>query len=94
MRAHALSPKRTLFTRVQIRNPFDNICFNFEQINVLFYSPALADRFNRLFTGFIARAANVLEGFLANNQELINESSGNWYNDANALASLLASINL
>ncbi|HYE69099.1 MAG TPA: hypothetical protein VEA58_10850 [Anaerovoracaceae bacterium] len=67
---------------------------DFRNTFLLFYGPELADRFNDLFTSFTARSTNVIEGFLSNNQDLINQSVRDWYNDANQLANFLASINL
>lgn len=67
---------------------------DFRNTILLFYGPELADRFNNLFTSFIAKPTNVIEGFLSNNQQLINQSVSNWYSDANELAKFLANINL
>lgn len=66
---------------------------DFRDVILLFYGPELADRFNSLFTSFIAKPTNVIEGFLSNDLELVNESVQDWYNDANMLASFLAELN-
>ena len=58
-----------------------------------FYGPELADRYNSLFTSFIAKPTNVIEGFLSDDQELVNTSVRNWYSDVNELADLLAGLN-
>lgn len=67
---------------------------DFRNTILLFYGPELADNFNGLFTAFIARPTNIIEGFLSNNQEFVNQSVRNWYNDADQLANFFAKINL
>ncbi|MDD4564610.1 MAG: hypothetical protein PHE79_03935 [Eubacteriales bacterium] len=67
---------------------------DFRNAIMLFYGPELADRFNSLFTAFIGRPTNIIEGILSNNQEQLNESVRNWYRDADELANFLASLNL
>lgn len=70
----------------RLSNDFRNAFF-------VFYGPEFADHFNNLLTNFIAKSTNVIQGFLANDQELVNASVRSWYYDAEALASFLASIN-
>ncbi len=66
---------------------------DFRSAFFVFYGPEFADDFNNLLTNFIAKSTNVIQGFLANDQELVNASVRSWYSDAEALASFLARIN-
>lgn len=67
---------------------------DFRNAFLLFYGPEIADEFNNLFTNFIASSTNVIEGYGANNQELINQGVQEWYENADLLAEFLASINM
>jgi len=67
---------------------------DFRNVMMLFYGPELADQFNQIFTSFLAKPINIVQGLMTNNQELVNQSVQNWYGDANELANFLASINL
>lgn len=67
---------------------------DFRNAFMLFYGPELANRMNDLLTNFIANGINVIEGYTANNQDLINASVQRWYKDADTLSLFLATINL
>jgi hypothetical protein len=65
----------------------------FRNAILLFYGPELANQFGVLFTSFIAKATNVIEGYLTGNQQLISQSVQSWYRNADELADFLGSIN-
>jgi hypothetical protein len=67
---------------------------DFRNAFLTFYGPEIANRFGNLFTNFVAKPANVIEGYQSNNQDLINQSTQTWYQSANELAHFLARINL
>lgn len=71
---------------LEVTSDFRNALF-------VFYGPVIADRFNNLFTSFIAKPTSVIQGYLANDPEMVNASARSWYSDAVALAGFLASIN-
>jgi len=61
---------------------------------IIFYGPAIADRFSGLLTNFISNIFTTLEGYGSNNQELLNQSVQKWYSDADDLSKFLDSINI
>ncbi|MDD3168176.1 MAG: hypothetical protein PHC91_01770 [Eubacteriales bacterium] len=67
---------------------------DFRNALLLFYGPAIADRFNNLMTSFISNIFTTLEGYGSNDQELLNQSTQKWYHDANELSKFLNSINV
>lgn len=66
---------------------------DFRNALFVFYGPVISNRFNDLLISFIAKSTNVIQGFLSNQQELVNSSVRSWYSDADAMADFLASIN-
>lgn len=66
----------------------------FRDTLLIFYGPAIADRFSGLLTNYISNIFTTLEGYGSNNQELLNQSIQKWYRDADDLSKFLDSINI
>lgn len=61
---------------------------------LVFYGPEIANKVSELLTNFLASSSQVVEGVKSNNQELVDKSVREWYQNADILAGFLDSINL
>ncbi|MDF2656305.1 MAG: hypothetical protein K0R19_2779 [Bacillota bacterium] len=94
MRSSIYSSLLNLSNQVTIMNALFQLPGDFKDSFQMFYGAEVSQRFANLFTDFLARGTQIVDGVKASDNDMIDQATRGWYLTGNHIATFMGTINL